>query len=368
MSFFDIIAIIGLTQAFVVSCLIFTNKVFRNEANRYFAYFLLIISVIGFDARLRNYYYTLGEFWADFFDIVGDDIPWVMIFYLPLFKFFQKISGKLELKFPFWILFIPFILFTVINLIIDLDLEFGLISSPFFTDNRIIFYQLEDYVSLPLFIALHLYVFFNLIRPGKEKWLSRLWWYCSVLIIIWIVLMIDQSFFDDIFFKVIENTLWSAIAVFIYWLMYSGLFQFNLVNNRQEIRDRLMGPVTMDTPKKTGLSSKSKAYFDQLMELMLVEKAYRNPDLGRELVAEHLGISVSYLTQLIKEYSEKNLAGFINEFRVEEVKKMLKDPSFDSFDHLSIGLEAGFKSKSAYYTAFKAQTGQTPSQFKNASS
>lgn len=365
MSFFDIIAIIGLSQAVIISCLIFTNKIFLNEANRYFAYFLILVSVIGLDARLSNYYVVLGDFWADFFDVVGDDIPWIMIFYLPLFKFFQKISGNLSLKFPFSLLFIPFIVFTVINLIIDLDLEFGLISTPFFTNNRIIFYQLEDYISMPLFITLHLYVYFRVIRSNRDKWISKLWWYCSLLIFFWILLTLDQSFFDDLFFKIIENILGSALSIFIYWLMYSGLLQFNLANNRQAIRDKLLKSSPGERPKKSGLSTRSKAYFDQLMQLMLVEKAYRNPELGRDTVAEKLGISVSYLTQLIKEYSEKNLAAFINEFRVEEVKKMLADPSFDHFDHLSIGLEAGFKSKSAYYTAFKTQTGQTPTQFKD---
>jgi len=367
-NFFDVIAIFGLIQAVIVAILIFTNKVFTNQTNRYFAYFLLIIALIGFDARLSDFYAAWGPFWDVFLDVVGDDIPWIMVFYLPLFRFFQEVAGNMTLKFPFWVLFLPFGLFTGINLIIDLDLEFGLIAAPFFKDNRYLFYQLEDIVAIPLFIGLHTLVFRRLVRNTNNIWIKRLWWYCSTLILLWIILIIDQSLFDDLFFRTLEILLWTAVAVFIYWLMYSGLFQFNLANNRQEIREKLAEPMQPAMPKAPKLSPKSKEYFDQLLEWMQVEKAYRNPDLGRDLVAEKLGISASYLTQLIKEYADKNLARFINEFRVEEAKGMLSDPAFDKYDHLSIGLESGFKSKSAYYTAFKNHTGQTPSQYKKARS
>ena len=74
MDFFDIIAIIGLIQALVVAVLIFTDDLFKNRANRHFAYFLILLSLVGLDARLSGYYEQLGSFWSLFFDIVGDDI------------------------------------------------------------------------------------------------------------------------------------------------------------------------------------------------------------------------------------------------------------------------------------------------------
>ncbi len=371
MNLFDVIAVIGLVQAAIVAVLIFTNKVFRNKANKYFAYFLVLVAVIGLDARLSAYYEGLPRFWAVFFDLVGDDIPWIMIFYLPLFKFFMEISDSIRPKIAYWLLFIPFFCFVIINGIIDLELEFNLLSAPFFTDNRITFYEFEDYIAIALFVGLHAFTFVRLIRTTSSKWLKTLWWYCSALILIWIVLVIDHAFFEDHFYQIIESMLWSGITVFIYWLMYSGLFQFNLANNRKEIREKLAARIqpeppqpAADEPTRPKLSVKSKAHFEQLMVLMLVDKAYLNPELGRDLLAQQLGISPSYLTQLVKEHAQKNLATFMNEFRVDEACKMLHDPLFNTYDNLSIGLEAGFKSKSAYYTAFKTQTGMTPAQFK----
>ena len=367
MNFFDFIALFGLAQGVLIAVIIFTNKVFKNDSNRYVAYFLIILAIIGLDARFGNSYSSLSVFWSNFLDVVGDDIPWVMMVYLPLFRFITLNVSELKIRLPYWSLYVPFIAFTIINGVIDLDMEFDLISAPFFVEQRVIFYQFEDYISVVLFVTLHSIALFKIMKHNENKWLLRLWWYMSVVLVAFIILIIDQAIFDDAFFQSLEQSFWTIVTVFTYWLMYSGLFQFNLANNRQEIRARLGNPTKNTTPRKTGLSVKSKAYFEQLMGLMLVEKVYRNPEVGRETIAERLGISEGYLTQLIKEHSDKSFPAFINEFRVEEVKKMLKDPTFDSFDHLSIGLEAGFKSKSAYYTAFKNFTGKTPSQFKKES-
>ena len=92
---------------------------------------------------------------------------------------------------------------------------------------------------------------------------------------------------------------------------------------------------------------------------------YRDSNLGREKVAQQLGISNSYLTQLIKENTGSSFTNFVNQYRVKDVERMLQDDSFENFDVLSIGLEAGFKSKTGFYSTFKKINGLTPSQFRN---
>ncbi|MGD1894409.1 MAG: helix-turn-helix domain-containing protein [Cyclobacteriaceae bacterium] len=343
-----------------------SSRIFKNDANKYFAYFLLVISVIGFDSLLSPYYKNLSQFWYIFFDIVGDDIPWVMMFYLTLFTFFHK-STKVLPSFPVGYFYTPFWIFVAINFFIDLDLDFNLISVPILTDNRIIFYMMEDYIGLLLTISLHVLVYVRMVKKSDNQWVRKLWWYASILIFIWFIILVDLAFFNSQSIDSFLNMLWISTAIFIYWLMYSGLLQFNLSNNRSTLNKRLSN-VAENQKDRPRIGAKSDQHYQVLQELMADRHLYRNPDLGREDVASELGISPSYLTQLLKENAEKSFTSFVNEYRVRAVEKMLLDPSFELFDVLSIGLEAGFKSKSAYYATFKSFNGLTPAQFKRTKS
>ena len=55
---------------------------------------------------------------------------------------------------------------------------------------------------------------------------------------------------------------------------------------------------------------------------------------------------------------------FINEYRIKEAMKILKDPTKKEFTVLEILYEVGFNSKSAFNTTFKKNTCDTPTQFK----
>jgi len=70
------------------------------------------------------------------------------------------------------------------------------------------------------------------------------------------------------------------------------------------------------------------------------------------------------LSQVINENIGKSFFDFVNEYRVRETKKALADSRSEQFSILGIAMDAGFNSKSAFYTAFKKYTGMTPSQFK----
>lgn len=57
----------------------------------------------------------------------------------------------------------------------------------------------------------------------------------------------------------------------------------------------------------------------------------------------------------------------MNGYRVEKAKDLLTDKEQDLFNIEYIGEMAGFKSKSAFYTAFKKNTGLTPQAYRKES-
>ncbi len=358
------IGVLGLVQGLLFCFFILTNQLFNNPVNKHFARFLFLLSIIGLDSLMSVYYRELSPFWLLFFDIIGDDIPWVLLVYLPLFAFFIKATAYSNINFSFPLLCLPFAIFLLINLLIDLDLDFNLLSIPWLTNHRMLFYQLEDVFAFALFLPLHLFIFFVALKKNPNPWLIKLWWYCSSLLLCWFFLAFEHLLFDTpSSYLLLTALMWGSVSCFIYWLIYTGLFQFNLANNRQLIKvqlDHTKESLEVDQPKTKIASS----YFDALVALMEKEAVYRNPDLSRELVASQLNISGSYLTQLIKENTATSFTAFVNQYRVRAVERMLLDESFNNFDVLSIGLEAGFRSKSAFFSTFKKYNGASPSQFR----
>jgi len=74
-------------------------------------------------------------------------------------------------------------------------------------------------------------------------------------------------------------------------------------------------------------------------------------------------MSVNHLSQVINQQSGKNFFKFINEYRVEEAKRLLTDQSTQKYTILAIAYDCGFNSKSSFNTIFKQYTGKTPSDF-----
>ena len=94
------------------------------------------------------------------------------------------------------------------------------------------------------------------------------------------------------------------------------------------------------------------------------EKPYLEMGLTLAVLAGKLFVSSNHLSQVINEKLNKSFFDFVNGYRVEEAKRLLVSPLSSRLSILGIGMEAGFSSKSAFYTSFKKLTGMTPSKFK----
>ncbi len=107
------------------------------------------------------------------------------------------------------------------------------------------------------------------------------------------------------------------------------------------------------------------AHFRNFIQLISAEKIYLNPSLNLDAVAEKLNISANYLSQIINKNTGKTFCDIIGKLRVEEIKQMLNSTQYDKYTLLSIGLEAGFNSKSVFYRTFKKFTSMTPSEYRD---
>jgi len=122
--------------------------------------------------------------------------------------------------------------------------------------------------------------------------------------------------------------------------------------------------------KKIDINSsdpKLQTIVKNVIALMEVEKLYHEPELTLQQLANRLQMPTYLVSQAINDRLNKNFYELINQYRVEEAKKLLLEPKNANFTILSIGFEAGFNSKTTFNTVFKKFTGQTPTEFREQS-
>lgn len=118
------------------------------------------------------------------------------------------------------------------------------------------------------------------------------------------------------------------------------------------------------TTKETLDSELMEATINKLNLYMASNKPYLDPNLSIYVLAEALDIPRQTLSQAINNGLSKNFFQYINEYRVEEAQKKLKNDLTKSSTILDIALDSGFNSKSSFYNLFKQYCNLTPSQYR----
>jgi len=142
------------------------------------------------------------------------------------------------------------------------------------------------------------------------------------------------------------------------FVFYVLLFFFLFKKNRETI--------FQDIPQKYGAKKieieEANHLIMQLNTLMKEKELYKDTDVKLQSVANNIHISTHKLSQLLNDNLGKSFNSFINDHRVEEAKRLLREN--DQFTLEAIGFESGFSSKSSFYATFKKSIGQTPAEFK----
>jgi AraC-like DNA-binding protein len=107
---------------------------------------------------------------------------------------------------------------------------------------------------------------------------------------------------------------------------------------------------------------------ERLVHLMEQTKPYLDNELSLPKLADLFQTNTHQLSYLINKGFNENFNDFVNRYRVEESKRLLKDTNLIHLNMVGIALEAGFNSKTAFNSAFKKFTGYTPTAFRKVKS
>jgi AraC-like DNA-binding protein len=177
----------------------------------------------------------------------------------------------------------------------------------------------------------------------------------------------------------VERALNVAMAILVYALGYRGLRQPLIFSEPPEGLESRHDPTAAASSAEVPVvrrkyegsaldETASKALFTELEELMAESAPYLEPDLTLRSLAARLRLPPNYLSQAINQQAGCNFYDYVNAYRIEAAKAALRDARRRSTSILTIAGDAGFNSKSAFYSTFKEHVGMTPTQFRKAGS
>lgn len=367
---------IAVFEGMILGLVILRSSLFNSNSNKYLAYLLFALSFV-----LLNYVFEIeGTFTTYPFLRFIDDIEWV--FLLPVFMFLfiiNRIDDAVKNRQKHYLYYIPFAYSSIVSITYDLSNVAELYKIPdssIFLLNILRLIQLLFAVILIPFLPLYSYFMIRHLKdPQEKKWVITLLTIIYLLLFVWLT-----TYMTGVFFGLDISSTMSVLALcatfVMHWTAYIGIYKYKLAKNKVAIYNFLNNEpaisltnlkiVQSNIPQECKESiTADNLYFQKLELLCKDQHIYTDSTLNREKVAEKLGISAGYVSQIVNTITGDNFAHYINNYRVEAVKEMISNAEYENYNLLTMGLEAGFTSKTTFYNSFKKVTGQTPNEYKN---
>lgn len=124
-------------------------------------------------------------------------------------------------------------------------------------------------------------------------------------------------------------------------------------------------PDGSDTAEPDSQISARDRILEQDLLAAMADGAYRQTGLTISMLAEQLGQPEHRLRKLINGHlGFRNFSAFLNSYRIPEAREALANPDQVRTPVLTIALDLGYGSLGPFNRAFKAETGMTPTQYR----
>ncbi len=271
---------------------------------------------------------------------------------------------------------------------IDLHLPGTLFAVQFAVYNVLVLYQIKQH-------NIRIQQHFSSLEKINLKWLYRLTLLCILFLIIYILFNRSQLLIVGHFDAnaLIPSIPWIFLVIVVYAIGLAALFQPTLIHDVTAIvestqsapenlplldrTDKTLKSVSTDsnmcsaqteedtryTRTKLSLQNAEK-YKMLIMQKMQEDELYLNGEFSLIELAKKTELPAHQVSQVINSQMDQNFFSFVNSYRIQRAKELLSDDDSQSIPITDLAMKVGFKSKSAFYDAFKKATQMTPTQFK----
>ena len=148
------------------------------------------------------------------------------------------------------------------------------------------------------------------------------------------------------------------VGTITFSVVFYGLMIFFLYKKNRDT-------IFQDIPQKYNVrkieSKQADLLINRLDTLIKEKELYKKTEVKLPSIAKELKITPHKLSQLLNDNFGKSFTAFLNDYRIKEAKRLLKEQN--KFTLENVGFESGFSSKSNFYATFKKKVGQTPAQY-----
>ena len=359
MSFINILSEIiinaGIAHGFIIAILF-------NRNNKHQSFILLSLLLIDLSLIIFRIHYLSPYLWEQFGSPFIGSGPFIFLLGPLLFFYFRSIvmpQAVIDRKdLVHLILFIAYLVLIIPHYILGNDSTYSLYLRRFMGSPWIFLILQFGYylIKARRLVNLHkanIQEKFSNVDRMDVSWLNIIIWIFTLIFLFitiatpWLIHGLNLSSYyttSAIFFSLV-----------LFFIAFRGIQQklpfdtnaaidvepnFSVNDNLQPLKEKLL--IHMET---------SKPFLDA--ELTLID------------LAKQLALSRNQLSLVINNGVGDNFYNFINKFRVEEVKELIRNDSDKQYTIIALAQDAGFNSKSSFNSIFKKLTGLTPSQYRD---
>lgn len=333
------IQIIAIIQGFFVLYVLFINRKDYKKTTFWLLFGSLVSVLLYILGDDQNNLFVEGADWFLF-----DNSLFITFLFL-FFRYYKR--GKEKFAKADFLFFIPNIVYFIIEVIEIILVEENLLVEIFEISTEFTFIV---YLSL---------IIYWILSMRRKHWIIYFVIPIAILFVLSSVNDLLRAFgiseLPWFYYQDFNTYLLLVVAFLFYFIAFKLLGKNNDILPKAEINKY----------KNSNLNPALIAkYKSDLIRSMEQDKLYLNAKLSIHDVSEKLNIPRQYISEVLNEYMDISFQDFINQYRVEEFIKRLKNDQNDHFTLLAIANEVGFNSKSSFNAIFKKHKGLTPTEFK----
>ncbi|MBK7009839.1 MAG: AraC family transcriptional regulator [Saprospiraceae bacterium] len=154
-----------------------------------------------------------------------------------------------------------------------------------------------------------------------------------------------------------------GIIVYVAIRAYYQHAEIRLQYHPQDESTLPVDPINSQNPSNPSVNPEWTILKSQILVLFEQDKIFLDPNLSLGDLALRLKTNTSVLSAAINQGFDKNFNDFVNQYRIDEFLRNIKDPQNSHLTLLAVALDSGFNSKSTFNRAFKKMMGTSPREF-----